>query len=410
MLATQLILGFLGFLTSTFAARLLGPAGRGELAAIWSVPNLLAVLGGLGMGEAALYFVAKQPSAARSIVRESLRIAVLGATGIFVGGVTLLHFVIEDPTTRLSAQLSMPVAFAVAIFAVCHQPLRALGFSRLWGTFRISVAGSWLAILLCAAVFNIRDIRGLALTFVVAQLLIAGWTTRLVSRYIDDRPPMWEHFRRRLLRYGLPSSLITVPYVLNSRLDQVLMISLVSRTDLGIYTAAVSFSLIAGFPFQALAKMTMPRVAAAEDWRPIAIRLFLSTLLLVAVMLAVVLPLTDWLFPTLMGPGFSEGTTAAKLLVAAATIRGAADIIQETIRGLGQPSRAVVVETIGLAVGFVALLLLIEDHGVTGAASASILGYGSTLLGHIVLIGIAFARRASDASNLSGNKPGPVSQ
>ncbi len=410
MLATQLALGFLGFLTSTIAARLLGPAGRGELAAVWSIPNLLAMLGGLGMGEAALYFAAKQPTATRSIVQESLRIACFGATGVFIVGVVLLHYVIEDPTTRLSAQLNMPVAFAVAVFAVCHQPLRALGYSRLWGTFRISIAGTWLLILLTAAIFDSHNIRGLTLTFVGAQVIVAVWATRLVHRYPDDEPPMWENFRLRLLRYGLPSSLITVPYVLNSRLDQVLMIGLVSRSNLGVYTAAVSFSLIAGFPFQALAKVTMPRVAAADDWRPIAVRLSLSTLLLVAVVLAVVLPLTGWLFPALMGSGFREGTTAARLLVAAATIRGVADILQETIRGLGQPSRAVVVETIGLMVGLVALLVLIGDHGVTGAAIASILGYGSTLLGHILLVGVAFVRQSSDSSDNTGNRPGPANQ
>ncbi len=410
MLATQLALGFLGFLTSTIAARLLGPAGRGELAAVWSIPNLLAMLGGLGMGEAALYFAAKQPTATRSIVQESLRIACFGATGVFIVGVVLLHYVIEDPTTRLSAQLNMPVAFAVAVFAVCHQPLRALGYSRLWGTFRISIAGTWLLILLTAAIFDSHNIRGLTLTFVGAQVIVAVWATRLLHRYPDDEPPMWENFRLRLLRYGLPSSLITVPYVLNSRLDQVLMIGLVSRSNLGVYTAAVSFSLIAGFPFQALAKVTMPRVAAADDWRPIAVRLSLSTLLLVAVVLAVVLPLTGWLFPALMGPGFREGTTAARLLVAAATIRGVADILQETIRGLGQPSRAVVVETIGLMVGLVALLVLIGDHGVTGAAIASILGYGSTLLGHILLVGVAFVRQSSDSSDNTGNRPGPANQ
>ena len=410
MLTTQLILGSLGFLTSTIAARLLGPAGRGELAAVWSIPNLLAALGGLGMGEAALYFSAKQPSATRSIVQESLRIACFGATATFVVGVVLLHYVIEDPTTRLSAQLNMPVAFAFAVFAVCHQPLRALGYSRLWGTFRISVAGAWLLILLTAIVFDSHNIRVLTLTFVGAQVIIAVWATRLINRYSNEEPPMWENFQRRLLRYGLPSSLITVPYVLNSRLDQVLMISLVSRSDLGVYTAAVSFSLIAGFPFQALAKVTMPRVAAADDWRPIAVRLFLSTLLLVAVVLASVLPLTGWLFPTLMGPGFRHGTTAAQLLVMAATIRGVADILQETIRGLGQPSRAVVVETIGFVVGLVALLILIGDHGVTGAASASILGYGSTMLGHVFLIGIAFPRRSSGSSTETGNRPGPANQ
>ena len=175
MLAFQLILGFLGFLTSTLAARLLGPAGRGELAAVWSIPNLLAVLGGLGMGEASLYFAAKQPGATRRISMESLRIAVYGAAGTLLVGVAVLEYVIKDPVTRLSAQLSLPVTFAVAVFAVCHQPLRALGYSRLWGSYRASIAGAWLFILAAASILGYRNIRGIALIYVVAQLAIAAW-------------------------------------------------------------------------------------------------------------------------------------------------------------------------------------------------------------------------------------------
>jgi O-antigen/teichoic acid export membrane protein len=411
MLAFQFALGFLGFLTSTLAARLLGPAGRGELAAVWSIPNLLAVLGGLGMGEASLYFAAKQPEATRRIAMESLRIAVYGATATLLIGVAVLEYVIEDPVTRLSAQLSLPVTFAVAVFAVCHQPLRALGYSRLWGSYRASIAGAWLFILAAASILGYHNIRGIALTYVAAQLAIAAWSTRLIRRYSANEAPTWPRFRRRLLAYGLPSSMISVPYVLNANLDQVLMIGLVARADLGIYTAGVSFSLVAGFPFQALAKVTMPRIAAAGDaWRSIAIRLLGACLGLVVVTLLVAVPLTGWVFTAVMGQRFASGVDAARLLILAATIRGTADVLQETVRGLGTPVRAVLVETTGLFVGILALLVLIDQHGLVGAAVASVLGYGTALLGHGLLVGLALGRRRPVPSGDGGNSAGPASQ
>jgi len=411
MLGIQLTLGFIGFLTSTVAARLLGPTGRGELAAVWSVPNLLAVLSGLGMGEASLYFAAKQPAASRRIVAESLRISCYGAAGMTLVGFFALQFLIEDPTTRLSAQLSMPVTFAVSVFAVCHQPLRGLGYSRLWGGFRASNAGSWLVILIVASLIGYRNIRGLALTYVGAQLAIAAYSTRLVRRYDSDEVPRWPQFQRRLLAYGLPSSLITAPYLLNARLDQVLMITLVDRSDLGIYTAAVSFSLLAGFPFQALAKVTMPRIAGhAESWRQTALQVIGTSLALVVVTLLIGIPVTGWLFPALMGEGFADGVVAARLLIIAATIRGTADVLQETLRGLGTPTRAAIIEALGLVVGITTLLLLVGRHGIVGAAIASILGYGTALIGHGLLVGRAFLESRPNPSDVEGNNPGPASQ
>ncbi|MDP7068527.1 MAG: hypothetical protein QF637_12995, partial [Acidimicrobiales bacterium] len=63
MLVVHFLMGFIGFVTSTMAARLLGPAGRGELTAVQQIPVLVGILAGLGMGEAALFFTAKQPRA-----------------------------------------------------------------------------------------------------------------------------------------------------------------------------------------------------------------------------------------------------------------------------------------------------------------------------------------------------------
>ena len=57
---TNLVLASLGLVTGILAARLLGPVGRGELAAIQTWPSVMATIAMLGLPEAVVYFSAKE--------------------------------------------------------------------------------------------------------------------------------------------------------------------------------------------------------------------------------------------------------------------------------------------------------------------------------------------------------------
>src|SRR5205823_1247855 len=59
-LVAQLIILGLGALTGVAAARLLGPQGRGELAALTLWPLLLVFLSGMGINSSIVFFTGKQ--------------------------------------------------------------------------------------------------------------------------------------------------------------------------------------------------------------------------------------------------------------------------------------------------------------------------------------------------------------
>jgi len=64
--AANLAIAVLSIVTGVVSARLLGPHGRGELAAIQTTPGFLASLAMLGMPEALTYFSAQEPEPARA--------------------------------------------------------------------------------------------------------------------------------------------------------------------------------------------------------------------------------------------------------------------------------------------------------------------------------------------------------
>lgn len=390
LLSANLALGVFGFATSTLSARLLGTSGRGELAAIQNVPNLLAILAGLGLGEAALYFTSRQPNAARWFVRRGVRLTLFGALPAMVVGAVVLPFVIDGHRTVVAAELSLPVVLIVPMFMVAHQPLRGIGRIALWTGFRISIAVAWLSILLVATVADVRSAMGVALAYVGAQALIALVALAITKHYpAGEQPHDGPELSRRMLRYGIPSSLVALPQVLNLRLDQVLLASLVVRSQLGLYVAAVSWSWIAAPPFQALAQLALPRLAAATD--PTHRRRMTRLVVLIALggalaSVAVLIPVTQFAFPLVMGSDFRAGTGVARLLVVAGTISGVVVVVEEVIRGLGRPIFVLASEGIGLAITIGLLFAVLPRYGIRGAAVVSIAAYSLVLTCLLVLL------------------------
>ena len=376
LLAANVVLGVVGFATSTISSRMLGTVGRGELAAIQNIPNLLAAFAALGAGEAALYLVARHPRAARPITLRAIRIAAVGGCAGALIGWFVLPLVLDDSGTITSARMILPLVAVVPLYLASYQTLRALGRPGLWSAFRIVSACSWLAILGVSVVADYSSPRGLAIAFAVAQGLLALVAVGLV-RWYDDRDTAPAQTTRRLLRYGIPSSLVTLPQTLNLRLDQVLLASAVPRSQLGIYVAGVSWSWVVAPPFQAFAQWLLPRLAGLEPVEAIerarkSAWLGLGMTVVVAV---IAVPVTGVLFDLVMGDDFEAGTRTAQILVVAGAVSGLMVVLEEIHRGLGRPTVVLGAEIAGLAITVVLLVLLVPRHGIAGAAWASVSAY-----------------------------------
>src|SRR5438132_5321302 len=78
-LGTNFAVLALTVVSGTLNARLLGPRGRGELAAIQTIPAALAGIAVLGLPSAVGYFTARNPSEVRRLTVTGAAIALLSA-------------------------------------------------------------------------------------------------------------------------------------------------------------------------------------------------------------------------------------------------------------------------------------------------------------------------------------------
>lgn len=385
---SNILLALFGVLTGALAARLLGPDGRGQLAAIQMWPNFLAAIANLGLPEAIVYFSARSTARSGRYLGSAVTLTLL-VSAAFIGlGYVALPLLLPAQSAAVihTARWYLLLLPIQALYLPQHS-FRGLSDFTTWNAVRFMAALGWLAVLVFAALSGHTSPAFIALAYlailtaIVVPLLVL--TRRRVAGPYRPDVSQW----RPMLRFGLPSVTSGIPRMLNLRLDQMLMAALLPAHTLGLYVVAVTWSnAVTPFP-NALANVLFPRTAAQaiqEDrHRVFAKGIRLAVLSTVSVA-AVVFVVTPWVLPMLFGAAFAAAIPAALIMVGASAIASVNMVLEEGLRGLGRPVIVLWAELCGLAVTVVALLILLRPLGIVGAALASVCGYSAVLVTLVV--------------------------
>ncbi len=383
-MGANLLTAMLGLITGMLSARLLGPEGRGELAAIQVWFIFLSSLAMLGMVEAVIYFGSRAPAqAGRSLA--SAQALIMGA-GVLTGAASwwLMPHVLQAqaPAVVAAAQVLMLLYVpAYAAIATVHQSLRAAGAWLAWNVLRPLPNLCWLLALLAVLRFAIPFDAILASKLYLATLVLPILPCLLIVRQRIAPPYRIEPARfRALLGYGLPAMLASVPQLLNLRIGQLVMTALLAPESLGLYVVAVAWSTTT-LPFlNAIGPVLFPRISATTDpahQRETLLRVLRMNIIVVLVIVALQLFATPLLLPLLFGADYRAAVPAALLLVVAGGFSGLNLTLSNGLRGLGHPQTSLIAEVLGLVVTALGLLVLLSPLGILGAAAATLLAYAS---------------------------------
>ena len=377
---TNILIGLLGIASGSLAARLLGPAGRGELAAIQTWPSIVGTVAMLGLPEAIVYYAAGQPQESGVYLSSGIILALLFSAPCSVVAYGLMPWLLhaQAPAVIWAARwyLLVILPFAGGIIA---EPLRSRDDFLTWNVLRLCPAVLWVSILILGwtlgratpvflAAANLALMFPLCIGFAwVAFRRVPGPFTPDLGRW-----PI-------MLRYGLPCVLTTLPQLLNLRLDQMLMAAFLPSRQLGLYTVAVAWSGAAIPLHNALGSVLLPSIASAkmED----RLQRFVSGVRMasaLAMVLSIALiALTPQAIIFLFGKNFAASIPVAVVLVPGGCLLGLNLVLQEGLRGLGHPQAALQAETAGLMVTATSLAAMLGPLGIMGAAISSILGYST---------------------------------
>lgn len=375
---TNAVLAGVALITGVLAARLLGPEARGHLAAAQVVGSFIAAFGSLSLGESLVYFVGRRQHPPWVVLKTAALVATASTCLLIVVGVLAMPSLLSGQPASISpARVYLFVGLSFVLFGFPVTYVRALQHYRLWNILRTIPWACWLLTLMAFALTERRDVVSIVLVFVVLQLLFVPlvWimTKDLAARSVGVDLTLV----RPMLRYGTPLLIATLPHALNLRLDQLLIANAQTAKELGLYAVSVSWAGL-GLPLMgAVGAILFPRLAGLEETEAHAtLGRFARAGVLIAVVIGSVSAVSGpFLVPFVFGEDFAVPLLLPVVLAMGTSVLGLNGILEEGIRGLGDPRSVLMAELIGLVGTVVLLFLLLPKWGILGAAGASLIGY-----------------------------------
>ena len=400
--ATAVILGC-GIFTGLIAARSLGPAGRGELAAITTWASVLLFAGTFGLPEAVAYFAAAdRASRDRVWTTGQAGALVLGLLVAAIGWWAIPAAFGADDAALAGAIRWYLILFAVPClgFACAGSWLQGAGSLHAFNVSRSSLHVINAALMIALALAGSQSVIYFAAATLVGTT--AGWFLSAVfapmSRLWQARPSL--DLAKRMLHYGVRVQVGNWSSAASLRLDQLLLSLFAMPATLGLYVVAVSYAnTLLTIPASA-AMVMLPEMVErhAADGARECLQRWYRRLLWATVVGAVAIGLLGAIvIPVAFGSAFQDAVPLLAVLMPAALILGMNDILSTAFLGIDRPDITSKGELVGLVVTVAALSVLLPRYGVLGAALASLLAYGSI---HVYLTRQAVVILGTDLKSL----------
>lgn len=382
-------------------ARILGASGRGEYVLVTSLAGgLFAELAAAGMATSAQVFVAKDP--ARLARVHGL---VLLASLLFGGAMAALCVFGADMLSRTLFK----GAYRVHLWAIGVSLPFAI-YSSVWNGIMVGlgrvreramaevVTGAWQALLIVGALVacvltEFKDpvsvaVYMYALTVIATGIAMFALLAKEGGRIaMPDRALVAEFVRyTRWVWVGNAASLV------GQRLDQFVVVSLLSPAALGVYNLGVTLASRSSILAKALVRSLYARVAAApaEEAADLCARGF-RQLAVAGVGCVALGALGAPLLPLVYGEGFAAARVPFVLALVAVGLVNASRMFSMYYSGqLAKPEVPMAVNWVLLPAQFGLSWWLTSEHGVIGAGTAAIAG-AALLCG---VFGALFLRRA----------------
>jgi len=367
--------------TGVITARVLGPTGRGEFAAVslWLlIPPMLAVS---GLHNSVIYLTGREPKEANSVAAAGLIAATLAFLPIAATCFVLLPWLMHSyrPEIVGLARLILVLSIVNVWSVMSRQGLLAVKNFRAYNIAGFGMAFLYLVLLLGLVILGAISPRSAAL---------APWagTTIAVMLTVQQLVKNW-HWRalrplsrmQALLRYGMKAAPSDVVTVLNSTSDRLVLVALVPAAEFGVYAVAVSFARLLYVVQTAVSTVMLADLAGKT---PREMEIFVHRTFRLLLWLLVVGCATLYLFDTQLlsavyGSEFAQAAPAFRILLFEGAVTCISQMLIQAYLAAEKPSLPSLLQVVSFSLGLAGMIALAPIYGAIGAASA--LAAASTL-------------------------------
>lgn len=355
--------------TSPLTARALGPGGRGDLTAVVGPTQVYLWIMTFGLPMAALYFASKYPP--RKLLMGAwawgLAAGTLFAAIVWKYVPIYLHH--HDPETVFWFR-----AFVVAAipFVPCYVSLDLLLARRrvvAYNLLRLIPYAINLVALVVLAILGQLDLRNAlaasfgshVIWFVIVFTVCGTWPGRGFDRQVFARQ----------IQYGARVAPGTLSEFVVARLDQLVLVGMVTSASLGRYAVAVNVAGVSQPIAYGIVSTVFPRIRTTKDVESgkelnrIALRYAWIASLAISGLIAVATPLV---IPWVFGDDFQGAVVLVLLLLPGQVAQNIGIVLAGRLQAVGRPGRASQGQLLAAAVTGAGLWFFIGSFGIAAAA------------------------------------------
>lgn len=409
-LGTQLASIVITMFNGAIVARLLGTEGKGILALVVLVPNMLALFLNGGLSMANVYFTGRKRFDVATLSSNSVAFALVATA---VGAVVTIAIYASGwlprvlpgvpPDLLALGMLSLPISLLNSFFTTILQ-----GLQQIRQINRVSlIQRTSAALLTILFVFVLRwHLAGAVIAMLLSLSLSLGMLMRALRGHGASFRPRWRRpVLNTTLKFGLRGYVANLLQFFNYRLDLFLVNFFLGVSGAGIYTTSVGMAEMLWNLPNAVGFVIFPKSAnsSAAEMNRFTPRVFRATLMFTALG-GVLLALVGKPFINLVyTPAFAAAYVPLLALLPGVVLLGGAKVLTNEISGRGYPQYNSITSGVSLILTVIFDLLLIPRYGVLGASLASTLAYST-----IFLLALYYYRRVSQLAGDTARPSGSV--
>ena len=389
---SRIILVGLGAVNSIILARFLGPAGQGTFAVVATLITILATIGGLGLGNANIYFIGQKRYEVRILFWNSILSSVVIGS-LLIGIAYGFYKAIPSVFQGVSKDLVLLYALTLPLL-LCwgHISSFLLGFQRFQAFNVINICIglltliNYLIFLSLLPTVQVVIIISIIITGVAVILPIIYLIKRVDSSILRLKFDVKVLFE--CIAFGIKGQLGSIIQFMNYRLDRLFVNWFMGPSAVGFYTVAVILAESLWYVSNSIAQVLFPKISACDDVVSSAqttaksCRISFLFALLLAIVLAFIGP---WLIPFLFGAAFSSSVPALNFLLPGIVVFSLTNVIASYIIGRGYPFYNTIIALISFVAMIPLDLWLIPRWGIVGAAITSSISYIAATIAAIYL-------------------------
>jgi O-antigen/teichoic acid export membrane protein len=361
--------------TGIMTARALKPEGRGELSAMILWPVFLSFVTTLGIPSSMIYVLRRRAAhQGLFIVNGFMMTLCLGLIACVAGAAVLPFWLRHQYSAHVIfyAQMFMLVTPLLSLTLTGRATLEANGHFNYSNQILILYPATTLLGLLVLFGFHRLSPVSAALAYAFNAVPSFAYMVYRTLPLLETRWQISINACKTMLSYGLRSYGVDLLGTLALQVDQVVVVSMLSAGQMGVYGVILSLSRMFNLFQTSIVTILFPKASGRPAGEVLALveRSARVGTMLTACCCLVISLMGSKVLALVYGREYAGNTRCLQILLVEVTISGCVFILAQAFMALGRPGVVSILQAVGLGLSVPLMLLLVPRFGIMGAAES----------------------------------------